>query len=174
MPSTPTQITNEICTTPGCDRKVRVRGFCVSCYYRLLRHGDIQPKSQSFKWKHRLSEINEETRTAICAECGPVKIQRRDEKTWRCATHANEKAKLYKRAYRQSKKAVLEATCEVCGSSEKICWDHSHKTGLFRGTLCSNCNVGVGLFRDDPTLLRKAALYLEERCNEDSRSTLQT
>lgn len=30
-----------------------------------------------------------------------------------------------------------------------------------RGILCSNCNGGLGLLRDDPALLRAAAVYLE-------------
>jgi len=41
--------------------------------------------------------------------------------------------------------------------------DHSHKTGNFRGFLCNHCNSMLGLSGDSPELLRKAALYLEER-----------
>jgi hypothetical protein len=43
----------------------------------------------------------------------------------------------------------------------KAHWDHDHKTGLFRGWLCSGCNTGLGMFRDNPESLRRAALYLE-------------
>jgi hypothetical protein len=32
-----------------------------------------------------------------------------------------------------------------------------------RGLLCAACNKGLGLFRDDPEALRRAALYLIER-----------
>jgi hypothetical protein len=39
--------------------------------------------------------------------------------------------------------------------------DHDHKTGQKRGLLCSSCNGGLGFFRDNPTLLRLAAFYLE-------------
>ena len=56
--------------------------------------------------------------------------------------------------------------CIICGETQKIqlSVDHDHKTGKVRGALCTRCNLGLGHFRDDPELLRFAALYLEGRC----------
>lgn len=39
--------------------------------------------------------------------------------------------------------------------------DHDHKTDKIRGLLCENHNRGLGLFEDNPSMLRKAAEYLE-------------
>lgn len=39
--------------------------------------------------------------------------------------------------------------------------DHCHTTGKVRGMLCSECNLGLGKFKDSPAALRAAASYLE-------------
>jgi hypothetical protein len=51
-------------------------------------------------------------------------------------------------------------SCAVCGSTERICWDHCHRTGAFRGWLCGHRNSGLGFFRDNPVHLQSAIRYL--------------
>lgn len=41
--------------------------------------------------------------------------------------------------------------------------DHDHQTGKVRGLLCSNCNTGIGKFREDIAMLRRAVEYLAGR-----------
>lgn len=59
--------------------------------------------------------------------------------------------------------------CAICESkisrqgNNRLNIDHDHKTEKIRGILCSPCNTALGKFRDDPALLRKAALYLEQQ-----------
>ena len=38
--------------------------------------------------------------------------------------------------------------------------DHCHKTQVVRGILCNRCNSGLGLCKDDATLLSRLARYL--------------
>ena len=40
--------------------------------------------------------------------------------------------------------------------------DHDHTSHRVRGILCGNCNWALGLFKDNPALLRQAADYLEK------------
>jgi IMP dehydrogenase len=52
--------------------------------------------------------------------------------------------------------------CVICGSKTKnIRLDHNHETGLIRGALCHRCNIGLGVFADNPSLLRAAAVYVD-------------
>lgn len=62
--------------------------------------------------------------------------------------------------------------CYLCGSegflignnahTEKLAVDHDHETGRVRKLLCHNCNRALGLMKDDPELLRRAATYIEK------------
>jgi hypothetical protein len=64
-----------------------------------------------------------------------------------------------------AKQKGLCAICVGLPGVRALGVDHDHATGLIRGLLCSNCNRGIGHFKDKPELLREAAEYLERaRC----------
>jgi hypothetical protein len=59
--------------------------------------------------------------------------------------------------------ADQDGGCAVCGQKDEwfnLAVDHCHGTRKVRGLLCSQCNRGIGLFRDKPDLLERAARYL--------------
>lgn len=144
---------------------MRARGFCVACYYRKLRAGEMVSGSPTEKFRHRLSEVDAAGRTAVCAVCGPTPITPRDGgRRFRCRTETNARSRAYKVAYRASQKAQMGDRCEVCGTTERLRWDHDHAkaTVEYRGTLCNECNSGLGMFRDDPALLLAAGEYLRK------------
>ena len=77
--------------------------------------------------------------------------------------------------YRKSRYGITDAEfdqlliaqggkCKVCGTSKfpykGPCVDHDHITGKVRGLLCFNCNRGIGAFKEDSSLLKKALDYL--------------
>jgi hypothetical protein len=71
---------------------------------------------------------------------------------------------------------LLEAqngVCAICeqeetrtqrnGNISALAVDHDHKTGKVRGLLCSGCNVSLGRFKDNQTLLQNALNYLQRK-----------
>jgi len=56
--------------------------------------------------------------------------------------------------------------CEACGRKQEdqdraLSVDHCHKTGIFRGWLCSHCNLGLGKLGDTLDSVRNMLRYLE-------------
>lgn len=73
-----------------------------------------------------------------------------------------------------SMKDAQNNKCAICGNSEhvinnktgeprELAVDHCHDKGHVRGLLCTNCNKGLGHFKDDIALLEKAIVYLQTR-----------
>lgn len=122
------------------------------------------------KWIHKLSEIDAESKRAVCAECGPVDIIWKNPR-WKCKIARKlDRGKEHKRdyaehPYRQDRDPLLAAqgpNCKLCLKvMDKPVYDHDHLTGKFRGYICHNCNVGLGMFKDDVDVLRLAIKYLE-------------
>lgn len=57
--------------------------------------------------------------------------------------------------------------CAICkqpcnrSTTDRLCVDHDHQSGIVRGLLCFQCNVGLGKFKDNANILRAAADYLD-------------
>lgn len=59
--------------------------------------------------------------------------------------------------------AKLAQGCSICGTTEgRIVFDHDHASGGNRDALCCPCNRALGLFQDNPQVLRSAAEYVEK------------
>jgi hypothetical protein len=76
--------------------------------------------------------------------------------------------------------AQQHGTCAICRTKppdQTLAVDHSHVTERVRGLLCRDCNLGLGNFKDDPRLTRRAYEYLEAflaRCAAEADQTPQT
>ena len=56
--------------------------------------------------------------------------------------------------------------CAICGCTgsgtdkNKFVVDHCHTTNKVRGMLCWPCNIGLGMFKDNPDLIDRVKIYL--------------
>lgn len=55
-----------------------------------------------------------------------------------------------------------EQALDKDGAPRRMPVDHCHKTGKVRALLCTACNRALGLFKDNPEVLRSAAQYVEK------------
>lgn len=53
-----------------------------------------------------------------------------------------------------SKRTIAGVTC-------KVVLDHNHRNGEARGWVCDSCNTGIGRFKDDVNLIKKAIKFIE-------------
>lgn len=64
--------------------------------------------------------------------------------------------------------------CKICDvETTGLVVDHCHNSGEVRGLLCGNCNKGLGLFKDSPERMERAAQYIIETQGE-TPSSIQT
>jgi hypothetical protein len=86
-------------------------------------------------------------------------------KAWYVKNGERHKAACNKRNLTKNEKVAgrkKPKRCDVCKKSGKrICFDHCHKKGHFRGWLCSTCNWALGHVKDSSSLLRKLAAYID-------------
>ena len=85
----------------------------------------------------------------------------------------NKEKGYYRKYLLKSQYGLTEAQFQKMSQSQcHLCWicdakpkrlhvDHCHATGKIRGLLCGKCNSALGLFGDNPNLLRRAICYLK-------------
>ncbi len=104
--------------------------------------------------------------------------KRKNDKDWRLANAerlpAVKRGAYIKRKYGISPEQYAEmlgkqgGRCAICGGLEpggfggqSFAVDHDHVTLKVRGLLCFSCNTGLGHFKDNAELLRRALEYLD-------------
>ena len=107
--------------------------------------------------------------SSVCRECENIA---RRKLYWKAPekARANVRVNRLKTQYglTQEKYAELVASgCHICGgqckTGRRLAVDHCHKTGKVRGVLCANCNRALGMFQENPDVVKKALRYLKSR-----------
>lgn len=160
-----------VCSVEGCDRPHQALGLCHD------------------HWKAQRREVVRVAAVAakpirLCAQCGgPVDAERgtRGPRSF-CSRECKDRERIisgaaavsarksyFKRNYNLTVEDVERMAAEGCHICGTLDWpgqhnrphvDHCHATGRVRGVLCTDCNTGLGKFRDDPDRLEAAARYL--------------
>jgi len=107
-------------------------------------------------------------KTSSCKECASERMKR-----WYWDASSARKQSIKEGTLRRSFGISLDeyyrmledqkGFCVICGNKDKtryLAVDHNHETGEIRGLLCSQCNTGLGCFKDNLQLLTNAYDYL--------------
>jgi len=148
---------NPPCTECGAESKCK--GLCERHYAAMLRRKHPERIAANRK-RYRSKPENRATERASAKRY----VQSHPRKMWDTR---------YRYCYGVSfdeYEAMLvaqEGRCAVCRSEhaggrwKRLHVDHDHATGKVRGLLCHNCNLAIGLLRDDPDRLLRAVEYLK-------------
>lgn len=126
------------------------------------------------RWYWRNVEVARARQNRYYHENRPVLIEKM--KAWREKLGSKYRESYRKHAVKKKYGLTLEeydaltgdSLCGLCGkgpdgrgpTGQRLHIDHDHFTGAIRGVLCRECNVGLGMFKDDIDLLKKAVKYL--------------
>lgn len=109
---------------------------------------------------------------SICKKCACLKVNeyraknkdyeiKRKENNWKRLGIKNLDGSVFKWKDYLNLVSLAGNKCMLCGlensNGDALCVDHNHKTGLVRFLLCHPCNTALGLLKDNPYLLQKAA-----------------
>lgn len=111
-------------------------------------------------------------RECYCKSCKAKRLYARREKRKQRDPEYKEKERLRRYKIDLKKKYNLDYAdyqnllkeqnyhCAICPKTDKLCVDHNHTTGKVRQLLCDSCNKAIGLFNENPELLKSAIAYL--------------
>jgi hypothetical protein len=67
-----------------------------------------------------------------------------------------------------------DGACLICGTTDFVgkgpVVDHDHETGEVRGILCTHCNSGLGFFKDNPVVMKRAIDYIARRLDKSANT----
>ena len=99
------------------------------------------------------------------SRCHAIKMKSDTFRATRRAKYINHKYGITAEEY-EGKLASQNFACAICGvklpkSGHRTHLDHCHKTGILRAFLCTNCNRGIGHFKESIDFLMEAVEYLK-------------
>ncbi len=123
--------------------KIGLRSYCISC-----------GKKSRDDWRKASSKDNDRNKLYNKEHADEIRGKKLVKKYWPGLTW-QEALKEWQRLYDEQ-----GGLCAFGHKVKKLHVDHCHTSGKVRGLLCYNCNNGLGRFKDDIIVLKKAVDYL--------------
>lgn len=179
-------MTQRSCATLGCERPYRARGYCVSCYTKAIRSGELDlvlpRRKDELCCRCRLRDRRDRS-GGYCRECHAEmmresarrrapEINARNRERYNPGKRREESLRKYGLTMEKYESLLADqgGKCAICRQpSPKYHVDHDHSCcprklrscgKCVRGLLCSPCNTGLGHFKDNPIVVSVAAGYL--------------
>ena len=83
-----------------------------------------------------------------------------------CRPCHNKEVSLVEKLHRVHKQPSPGSRCECCGRIDRLFLNHCHTTGAYRGWLCGQCNLSLGLLGDLQKVCDKHWLIWKTRIKE--------
>jgi len=178
------------CSAKDCPNLPQAKGYCDKHYRRFKKYGNPeivysfvpkeclhstckrQSKSKNYCDKHYRRFIKTGTTDLIkdTKRCSVEGCKEKHLAKNLCYTHYNLKTQNI--LIDDNAKNIIKShdkTCDICKTDtpgfgrKNFCIDHDHNTGIVRGILCQQCNIGLGNFQDNPEILQAAIKYLTKK-----------
>lgn len=160
------------------------RGMCRSCYSKWWTAEHPKPPKPRYTRPRKMSDCHPDrlhSGRGMCKSCyrrwyKATNQAYKDRQAVYRLEHPNSRSQVssslmnaygLSQADRDAKVLLQGGLCAICGTppdgngnASVLHVDHDHETGDLRGMLCTRCNVGLGMFRDDFNALAAASQYI--------------
>jgi ATP-dependent 26S proteasome regulatory subunit len=139
-----------------------------------VKHSTINEKAENFNYRQQYYLDNKERLNAISKSY--YRKHRRELIAKQTARYTVEERRHKSVKYKfgltieqyEALKSKQNNRCAICNRTQQervklakeLAVDHNHETNEIRGLLCNPCNRAIGMMKEDPELLEKAASYL--------------
>lgn len=139
----------KICTFQNCFNRLHSRGLCRGHYSQMWNGKELKelgPRGRKSLWNGITCKITNCKRNAIaiglCSRCY---------------------SRIRELNVTIEKLNTLSDVCEICGTEDsRAHLDHNHSTGEIRGVLCHQCNIALGMIKENKTIAENLIKYIEK------------
>lgn len=125
--------------------------YCKDCNMAATDEGEL-----TFFVKNAGSKYG---RRNLCISCAVKRNNKHPkQKDWKTDHQTKKRYGVDIETYKQ--RMSSRTSCEICGSTKELCYDHDHETMEFRGVLCRGCNRSLGQLGDSLKGIMRVVNYL--------------